>query len=396
MRERAWVRAVNVGALGALGLFFAAGRPARAAGGDRTACGLWRGTIGKSEVAVVLSEAGTATPGAWSGRYAYLHIGKAILLAGARAGAGLSLEERGGAGGKPSGRWILSPGASGHGPVQEPGRGGDGWTGTWSSPDGKRSAPVTLACLGDGAGKLRDPWLAANLGGRTADEQFDAFVRNPEVPGKVRDGVEGTSVRAITMLSTKAEYELVERHPSPKAAVAINAVIRDRVARARKEEKDCRAEGLTCEITATITIPFLSPRFATVSVAGYYDGGGAHPDSDLEISVYELTEGGATRYEVDKVYDLRAKGGAWKPAFEKLVRAVAKRRGVSDPSLDDCPDELEDAKVQLGLALGGIDVDVSYTSHAIAACGYSVLLKAEKLARFLRPDAPQVFHTGKF
>jgi hypothetical protein len=357
--------------------------PATDAGGRAAPvpCGLWRGSLDKRDVAVTLRPG--AAPDSMTGRYAYLHIGKAIPLAGNRHGSDLALEERGASGGKPSGTWTLAPAAGG----------GDALTGTWSAPDGKRSAIIELTCLGDTSGKLRDPWQAANLPGKTTDEQFDAFVRNPEVPDKVRDGEEGTRVQEVTLLAANDPYELVDRHPFPKAAADVNAAIRARVSRARKEERQCLAEGLRCEITVNVSLAFLSPRFATVAVTGYYDGGGAHPDDDIEIWVFQMTERGARRINMERIYDLKTPRGRYKPGFWKLVRA----KKHADPELDaDCPDDQDDITVQLSVASDGIDVDVSYTAHAIATCGYSTVLNVDQLARFLRHDAPEVFRTGKF
>lgn len=129
---------------------------------------------------------------------------------------------------------------------------------------------------------------------------------------------------------------------------------------------------------------------------GYYDGGGAHPDAGTEIWVFEMTEGSAKRVKMESVYDLRASGGRFKSAFWKLVRAGAK--GPDDHDLDpgDCPDDQECTTVQLGVSPRGILVDVSFDAHAIAACGYSVVLEVDQIARFLRRGASEVFRTGRF
>ena len=99
---------------------------------------------------------------------------------------------------------------------------------------------------------------------------------------------------------------------------------------------------------------------------------------------------------MESIYQVRSAGGRFKPAFWKLVRAVAKKRDAQEVDADDCPDDQEDVIVQLGVAQGGIDVDVGYSAHAIAACGYSVLLKVDQVAPFLRRNAAEVFRTGKF
>jgi hypothetical protein len=109
-----------------------------------------------------------------------------------------------------------------------------------------------------------------------------------------------------------------------------------------------------------------------------------------------MTEGGARRVKMDSVYDVRTPGGRIKAAFWKLVRAGAKGPDDHVPDQDDCPDDQDDTTVQLGVSQGGILVDVSYDAHAIAACGYSVFLKAHQTASFLRRGAPSEFRTGRF
>lgn len=389
--------AVSMTAIGLLGAFVFGGARAGAAAGrapamaardaGSTDCALWRGKVGGRQVAVTLH----AVPGAnaLNGRYTYLHIGKPIPLVGARNETGLSVEERGGPDGTPTGRWTLSSAE----------HGSDRLTGTWSAPGGKRTVPIDLVCLADGAGRLRQPWYDAVPAGGTTDEQFDAFVRYPEVTDNVEDRAEGTSVRQAALASAGDRYELVDRHPSRKAALAVNAAIRARVALARKEERECLADGRLCEITANVRIAFLSPRFATVDVRGNYDAGGAHPDTDTEVWAFEMADDGAKRLKVERFYELKGRGGRVKPAFWKVVRAAAHKKvagAAADPSLEDCPDGKDDGKIQLGIAEGGIDVDVSFTSHAIAACGYSVFVKAAELAPFLHAGAPEAFRTGNF
>jgi hypothetical protein len=343
-------------------------------------CGLWFGKVGKSDVAVSLG-AGEKP----AGRYAYLRFGKSIPLAGVRSDAALTLDERGGKGGKPSGAWALTTGPA------------EALTGTWRSPDGKRSEPVALTCLGSSGGQLRDPWYAANLPGKTSAQQYEAFVRQPEVPGKVSSAGEGGAIRHVTLLNARDEYDLITQHPFPKALAAVNAAIRARVAKAVKENRECLAEGLQCDINATIAVSFLSPRYTTVEVDGYYDGGGAHPDSDREIWVYSLAEGGAQRVNVASFYQLKTSDERYQPAFWKLIEPGARARDRDDRDLTDCPDGDDGGEtLQLGLAEGGLDVDVSFSAHVIAACGYSVFVKAAALAPFLRPHAPEVFRTGKF
>jgi hypothetical protein len=353
----------------------------RAAGAQP--CALWRGKIGEREVAVSLRSTGGA---ALAGRYAYLHIGKAIPLAGTRNGAGLALEERGGRAGQPSGSWALSPSATA----------ADALAGSWRAPDGKRTATIALTCLGTADGKLRDPWYAANLPGDTSDQQFDALLRDPVAPESISEGLEGTSAQHIRDLSAADEYDLVLRHPFARAAADLNAAIRAEVAGAKKAERECRSEGRRCEITANVRIDFLSPRFATVSIDGYYDGGGAHPDTSRTIWVFAMTEAGGRRVQMDRVYQLQGSDGSFTPAFARLMRAGEKSRDNEGLEPGDCDDLAVTATVQLGVTSDGIDVDVSYTSHAIAACGYSFTLKVSQMVRFLRPGAPAVFRTGKF
>jgi hypothetical protein len=357
---------------------------AAVAGTDLPVCGLWQGQVGQREVAVFLRPVVPVTAaGSLAGRYAYLHVGKPIPLAGTSQGSLLSLEEHGGPGGRPSGTWKLSPSSNGEGTM----------SGTWVAPDGKRTATIALVCMGDGAGQLRDPWSTTNLAGQTGDQQFEAFVRYPEAPDNSREGMEGTGVQHVALLATENSYDLVSRHPFAKAMSEVNAAIRSRVARAKKEERHCLAEGLRCEINAQSKIEFLSPRFATVSVSGYYDGGGAHPDEDSEIWVFEMTEGGAKRVNMERIYDLRTPSGRFKPAFWKLVGARPK--GSDDHDLEDCAGQ-DDPIVQLGVSEGGILVDVSYSAHAFFACGYSAFIKTDQTTRFLRRDAPEVFRMGKF
>lgn len=353
------------------------------------ACALWRGKVGEREVAVALKP-GAAAANAVVGRYAYLHIGKPIALAGTRTDAGLSLEE-GSAPGKLTGRWMLSAGA----------HGSDTLSGTWSAPEGKRTTSIQLECVADSAGTVRAAWFDAVPAAGTTDEQFEAFVRHPEVTGEVEEHLEGTSVRVASLLAARDLYELVDQHRFRKAAQAVNAAVRARVAKARKEERECLAGGALCDISVKVRIAFLSPRYATVLVESNYDAGGAHPDFDTELWVFEMTEDGAKRMNVEKAYDLRAAGGQWRPAFRKMVLAARKKEMASlgDPSLDDCPDGVgrnDGATVQLGMVEGGLIVDVSYSAHAIAACRYSVFMRADQLAPFLRPGASEDFRTGKF
>lgn len=263
MKLAAFVLAVVVG--------LASGAGAAAEGPD----GVFAGTVGKASVVACFSSDATAT-------YYYAKLGRDIGLV--RRGDGGWDERRseadeedaagGSAGGKKSagstGTWRLTAGPA------------DRLTGTWTSPDGRRSLPISMTRT------------ARTTAGECPSDAYNGVrvARVARVPGKEQT-TGGLRTRPFTALGNSVKgFEIVGDAPESKGLQrAVEALHRALLGQYYECVGPAATENREAEFSGSLEVDAVTEHFVVVKQAVEYDCGGPYPDSDSNYRVFDRASG---------------------------------------------------------------------------------------------------------
>lgn len=243
----------------------------------------YEGTIGKDlAITLILKNVVDSGEESWSGSY-YYH----------KTGIPISLSQQQGDGGKLvfrendhwdgdkdvfSGIWKVKAG-------------GDTVTGTWSSPDGKKSLPVTLKETYS-AGSLRveirgfkSSWSRKREREEIGEEKSIAFLQlNGETAGVAPVNA---ALRKLAWIAASDHDE--EHHPEPPAEVSIPD-IEKAVTVTQPNELDWTDAHMESH-TTTMDVVMNDSGFLCISTLGYSYTGGVHGNYGLSHATFDMTTG---------------------------------------------------------------------------------------------------------
>lgn len=169
--------------------------------------------------------------------------------------------------------------------------------------------------------------------------------------------------------------------PDDKAAIRINQALDRRDQQLRSAVKDCRANveaPAKADYTRTISVTMQGPRYLSFVASDSSDCGGAHPNSDSLVLVYDLQTGSPVNWaallpaslvqgtSLDTAADGTQIGVLSSRELQKLYLQARK----PDP---DCKEVLSDPDLKLSLwpdaKAGGLMVAPAGLPHVVAACG---------------------------
>jgi hypothetical protein len=183
--------------------------------------------------------------------------------------------------------------------------------------------------------------------------------------------------------------------PGDKAAVRINQALDLRDQQLRTAFKECKANVQApdqAEYTRTVTVTMQGPRYISFVTADYSDCGGAHPNVDSLVLVYDLQTGSPVNWaallpasmiqgtSLDMTGDGTQIGVISSKALQKLYLQA---RDLSDS--DECKAVLSDPEIKLSLwpdaKGGGIAVAPAGLPHAVVACADAVTIPTAALRK---------------
>lgn len=345
--------------------------------------GLYRGEIAGKPVIVVVSgplERGTA----FSGTYAYVEVGKPITLAGTLRGSAATLEEST-RDGRLTGRWK--------GEFAE-----GGYRGEWTSPDGKRRAPISLSREVTGNGKgyaigANGRWLANLFLGELARRDLVEQPQRAATAGAV-------TYRFVVHKSTAVAYPRLVSHPDPQAMARINTDLEARHLESAGNALDCPLnkapdDQRPCDYQESVTVDFFSPEFLSVSTAGAVTM--VHVNDWQDTVTYDLKTG----RPIDLLREFRVTkpegtlSEAFRPLFLRKLRAQLTKDDI-ERGLGDCyaDDEVTGYRVLLALGPSGLIVRTHFIVHIATACDAEVVIPYAEMARFRGKSSPYRFGPG--
>ena len=182
-----------------------------------------------------------------------------------------------------------------------------------------------------------------------------------------------------------------------KAAARINQALDRRDQQLRSALKECRANveaPAKAEYTRTIAVTMQGPRFVSFVATDYSDCGGAHPNTDSLVLVYDLQTGSPVNWaallpasliqgtSLDTAGDGTQIGVVSSRTLQNLY-LQARKSDKKDPLDPDCTGVLSDPDLKLSLwpdaKAGGIAVAPSGLPHVVAACGDSATIPTATL-----------------
>ena len=363
--------------------------------GGARAAEVYRGTLGASEVVLVLDGGQDRV-----GSYFYRRFGDDISLWGRPVGNAFELQERtlesagdGDTAGRVTGLWRLR-------------RTPDGLVGDWRSGPSSAALPVQLSRLPPQPPR---PFLPSSTFleylvdtyGQPAGDRSDMMpyylerARLGPILGPERRAGVG-AYRMVTDRRTGVSWPQLTRHPDARAMALINDVFEQNRALAIAEAQDCRTSlvdmghvrpGERPRIdVATITITRLGRRLISLTAGGSIYCGGAHPANFYRSFTYDTPT--ATLFDIATLLDLGTPER--QAAFSRFWRARMAERMRRHPGviLEECeavadPDTTSDS-LDFRLTPRGLMIVEADSSGAGAACNQDLVeLSMAELTPFL-------------
>ncbi|MGP0059838.1 MAG: hypothetical protein ACLPID_11190 [Beijerinckiaceae bacterium] len=199
-------------------------------------------------------------------------------------------------------------------------------------------------------------------------------------------------VRIKTMPPIAKDFEALPRLVTgarPKIIAKINNELARADAAARQERVECLREDYGFWERGVST-KMQGPRYLSLLVSNFVNCGGAHPNNDRSVQVFDLHNGKRPDWvKLLPGLDLHAKiesgGGDTRTAIrsEKLTQVYRdgwKRVHGDDP---ECAEEINSTELSFNLwpdaKEGGVVADPTSLRHAMQACGDDVTIDLDKL-----------------